>query len=275
MAEAFILQEAEYSYVPGSPRLALGPLDLSVEEGEFLAVLGPNGSGKTTLAHLLNALLVPTRGRAVSFGLDTSDPANTWEIRRRVGMVLQSPDHQILGPTVEDDIAFGLENLGMPRERMRGEVERVLHGMRLAALRDREPHLLSAGQKQRLALAGVLAMSPRAIVSDECTALLDPRSRDEVIGALRRFNREQGMTVVHITHRLEEALSADRVLVLREGKPVLNASPHALLECPPLLEELGLELPAALRLVRLLQERGILPEGCGCEPDEVVRRLCP
>ncbi len=274
MGEAFVLSEAEFAYSPRPSRPALGPLTLTVGEGEFLAVLGPNGSGKTTFAYLLNALLVPTRGRVFSFGLDTSEPGNVRIIRKSVGMIMQRPDHQIIGPTVEDDIAFGLENLGVPRERMRLEVERAMREAGLSELRDREPHLLSAGQKQRLALAGVLAVSPRAVISDESTAMLDPRGREEVMGLLRRLNREGGKTVIHVTHRLEEAVAADRVLVLRDGRPALLAPPRELLGRTDLLDELGLEVPPMLRLCMRLREEGLLPDGCGFGVDEVVSELC-
>lgn len=275
MGALFVLEGAEFSYLPGSPRPSLGPLDLSVEEGEFLAVVGPNGSGKTTLAFLLNALLLPTSGRVISCGMDTSDPHCSREVRKKVGIIMQNPDHQILGPTVEDDVAFGLENLGMPRERMVVEVDRVLAAMRLDELRGREPHLLSAGQKQRLAIAGVLAASPLAIISDESTALLDPAGRAEVMGILRRLNRDEGITLVHITHRLEEVAGADRVLVLREGRARFLASPDELLEDESLQEELGMQPSPLLVLLRALQERGLLKRGCPCDVEEMVRELCP
>ncbi len=275
MGKAFVLEGVEFSWRPDRWPPCLGPLELEVEEGEFLAVMGPNGSGKTTLALLLNALLRPTRGRVISFGMDTRDPACANEIRREVGMIMQKPDHQIIGPTVEDDVAFGLENLGIPRERMLVEVERALAALRLEDVREREPQRLSSGQRQRLALAGVLAVSPRAIVSDESTALLDPAGREEVMAILRRLNRAEGMTLVHVTHRLEEAAGADRVLVLREGRPLLLAPPRDLFRDLSLLEELGMEPPPLLRLMLSLQGRGALPEDCCCGAEEMARKLCP
>lgn len=271
----FILEEVEFSYPqrPGVP--VLKGLDLTIGEGESVALLGSNGSGKTTLAHLLNALVLPTRGRVVTCGLDTCEEKHLWEIRREVGIILQNPDHQIIGPTVEDDIAFGLENLGMEREAMREKVERVMEELELTALRSREPHLLSGGQKQKLALAGVLAMSPRAIVSDESTSLLDPAGRAEVLARLHALNRERGVTLVHITHRLEEALAAGRVLVLSGGAPVFDAPPAELLQERGLLEELGMEAPALARLVELLRAAGLDLPPAPVDGGEVVRLLCP
>lgn len=272
---AFVLEGVEFAY-PQRPRVpVLKEMDLTIREGEFVALLGSNGSGKTTLAHLLNALVLPTSGRVTAFGLDTSDENNLWEVRRMVGMVLQNPDHQIIGPTVEDDIAFGLENLGLDRAEMRETVERVMDELELTPLREREPHFLSSGQKQKLALAGILAMSPRAVVSDESTALLDPASRAEVLERLRALNRERGTTLLHITHRLEEALAADRVLVLRRGLPAFDGEPAELLRERDLLLELGMELPALARLVGLLRERGLALPEVAHDPGEVVRLLCP
>ncbi len=271
----FILEGVDFAYPqrPGVP--VLKGLDLTIAEGESVALLGANGSGKTTLAHLLNALVLPTRGRVVTCGLDTCEERHLWEIRREVGIVLQNPDHQIIGPTVEDDIAFGLENLGMEREAMRETVERVMEELELTPLREREPHLLSGGQKQKLALAGVLAMSPRAIVSDESTALLDPAGRAEVLQRLRALNRERGVTLVHITHRLEEALAAGRALVLSGGAPVFDGPPGELLDRRDLLEELGMDVPALARFTGRLRSAGLdlprAPAGVG----EVVRLLCP
>lgn len=271
----FILEDVEFAYPQRPDTLVLKGINLSIKEGEFVALLGSNGSGKTTLAHLLNALTLPTRGRVVSCGLDTMEERHLWEIRRRVGIILQNPDHQIIGPTVEDDIAFGLENLGVEREAMRDTVERVMDELELEPLRAREPHFLSAGQKQKLALAGVLAMQPGAIVSDESTSLLDPASRAEVLSRLRALNRDRGVTLVHITHRLEEALTADRVLVLKAGGAVFDAPPEELLQARGLLRELGMEIPALALFVSLLRERGLeLPEVVRDE-GEVVKLLCP
>lgn len=271
----FILQGVDFAYPRRPDAPIFRGLDLVIAEGESVALLGANGSGKTTLAHLLNALVLPSRGIVTTCGFDTREERHRWEIRREVGIILQNPDHQVIGPTVEDDIAFGLENLGLEREAMREAVERVMEELELTPLRDREPHLLSGGQKQKLALAGVLAMAPRAVVSDESTALLDPAGRAEALGRLHALNRERGVTLVHITHRLEEALAAGRVLVLSGGAIAFDGPPAGLLERRDLLEGLGLEVPALARFTGRLRAAGLDLPAVPADAQEVVRLLCP
>jgi energy-coupling factor transport system ATP-binding protein len=276
MEKIFILQNVVLCYrQAGREVLALHDIDLAIDEGECVALMGANGSGKTTLAHLLNALLLPTRGRVISCGMDTRDASHLWEIRRQVGIILQNPENQIVGPTVEEDIAFGLENIGLERETMRSRVREVMEWLGIEELSGREPHLLSQGQKQKLALAGVLAMRPRAIISDEGTSLLDPRARGEALERLFQLNRQEGITLLNITHRLEEALQADRILVLERGRIIFDGTPRRLLGERALLETMGWEVPPLTRLAELLRVGGIpLPELVS-DCREVVRALCP
>lgn len=239
-------------------------MDISGEiyRGEFLAVIGPNGAGKSTLARHLNALLLPTRGEVLVEGLSTADPANWWEIRRRVGMVLQNPEEQLVAPVLEEDVAFGPENLGLAPAEIRRRVDWALEVTGLAELRLRPPHLLSGGQKQKAALAGVLAMKPSCLVLDEPTSMLDPAGKEEVLQAVLRLHREEGLTVVLITHLMEEAALADRVWVLWEGRLALEGEPQKVFAQREALREIGLGLPQPAELAWRLRARGWpLPEG--------------
>ncbi|MBE3587479.1 MAG: energy-coupling factor transporter ATPase [Thermoanaerobacteraceae bacterium] len=237
-------------------REALKGISGDVYRGEFLVIIGPNGSGKSTLARHLNALLLPTAGTVAVDGLSTADPANLWEIRRRVGMVLQNPDNQLVAAVVEEDVAFGPENLGLPPEEVRRRVDGALAAVGLAEQRLRPPHLLSGGQKQRLAIAGALAMEPQCLVLDEPTAMLDPAGRREVLGTLRQLNRERGMTVILITHFMEEAALADRIWVLHGGRLVLSGSPAKVFSHREELKDMGLALPGAAELAWRLRQAG-------------------
>lgn len=241
---------------PGEKR-ALDGVDLQVGKGEFLAVVGPNGSGKSTLARHLNALLLPTAGQVLVDGLDTRQPENVWEIRRRVGMVFQNPDNQIVSSLVEEDVAFGAENLGLPPGEVGRRVEEALHLTGLSRFRQHPPHLLSGGQKQRLAIAGVLAMGPACLVLDEPSAMLDPAGRRELMAALVRLNRSRGVTVVLVTHFMEEAAMADRIIVLSGGRQALAGAPARVFAEADRLRELGLELPAAAEIAHGLRSRGL------------------
>lgn len=246
---------------PGE-RQALCGVSLTVQKGEFLAVVGPNGSGKSTLAKHFNALLRPTAGRVAVGGLDTRQAGNLWEIRRIVGMVFQNPDNQIVSSVVEEDVAFGPENLGLPPREVRDRVEEALNLTGLAGYRKHAPHLLSGGQKQRLAIAGVLAMRPSCLVLDEPGAMLDPAGRRELIDTLCRLNRDEGVTVVLVTHFMEEAARADRIIVMSGGRVVLEGTAPKVFAKAELLEELGLEIPGAARIARGLRKRGFLvPDG--------------
>jgi energy-coupling factor transport system ATP-binding protein len=270
------LQNVTFEYPSGDNRQikALKNLSLTVEEGEYIALIGPNGSGKSTLARHLNAILLPTGGVVAVDGFITTQEEHRWEIRRRVGMVFQNPDNQIVATTVEEDVAFGLENLGMETSLMAQRVTEALEMVGLQSLRSHAPHLLSGGQKQRLAIAGIIAMRPRCLVLDEPTAMLDPRGRREVLETIKRMNHQEGITVVHITHFMEEALEADRVIVMDRGQ-IAHAGPPADIFGGDIdLYALNLEVPAIPRLIQMLRSQGMdIPAGV-LKVDELVNILC-
>jgi energy-coupling factor transport system ATP-binding protein len=270
------LQNVTFEYPSGDNRQtkALKNLSLTVEEGEYIALIGPNGSGKSTLARHLNAILLPTGGIVTVDGFVTTQEEHRWEIRRRVGMVFQNPDNQIVATTVEEDVAFGLENLGIETSMMAQRVTEALEMVGLQSLRNHAPHLLSGGQKQRLAIAGIIAMRPRCLVLDEPTAMLDPRGRREVLETIKRMNHQEGITVVHITHFMEEALEADRVIVMDRGQ-IAHAGPPAEIFGGDIdLYALNLEVPAIPRLIQLLRSQGMdIPAGV-LKVDELVNILC-
>lgn len=250
-----------YGEDPGAPA-ALRGVDLRLEEGQFIALLGPNGCGKTTLGKHLNALLLPSEGKVRVDGLDTSEPENLWEIRRRVGMVFQDPDRQMVASVVEEEVAFGPENLGVPPEEIRRRIGWALEALEIEALRRGEPHLLSGGQKQRVAIASVLVMEPRYLVMDEPTAMLDPVGRREVLDAVRTLRRDHGLTVLYVTHHMEEVMEADRVVVLEDGKVALDLPPAELFAHSAELRRLGLDVPPVPDLAERLRAGGLdLPAG--------------
>ena len=226
-----------------APSPALSQVEFEVREGEFIAVLGHNGSGKSTLAKLLNALYLPTEGRILVCGFDTGKEENIWEVRRRAGMIFQNPDNQIVATVVKEDVAFGLENLGVPTEEMYPRVESALSAVQMNRYADSAPHLLSGGQKQRVAVAGILAMEPSVIIADEATAMLDPSGRREVLETVRSLNRNKGITVVWITHFMEEAAQADRILVVSDGKIVVSGTPREVFEDIDRIRDLHLDVP--------------------------------
>lgn len=270
-------QAVEYSYAagnrPASGAKALDGITLTIGKGDFVSVVGRNGSGKSTFARLLNALLLPTGGVVSINGIDTRDEAQTWEVRRIAGMVFQDPDSQIIGTTVEEDAAFGPENLGLPPEMIGRRVRDALQAVAMADYVGRAPHLLSGGEKQKVSLAGILAMKPECLILDEATAMLDPAGRKEVMASLRRLNREEGITVLHITHQMEEAALADRVLVLDAGRVVLDGKPGEVFSNVSGIREAGLDLPQVTELFELLNREGFdLPEGI-LDPDEAVEAL--
>jgi len=257
MADAIIrLENVEYTYAANfpHPKPALNGVTLTVEAGEYLAIIGHNGSGKSTLARLLNGLFHPTAGRVLVDGRDTRNSAHTLELRRTVGLVFQDPDSQIVATMVEEDVAFGPENLGVPEGELEERVSWALGLLDLLPYRHRAPHFLSAGQKQRLAVAGVMAMRPRVLVLDEATAMLDPAGRRELLAALRNL-RDQGVTVILITHFMEEAAEADRVVVLEEGHVALEGTPRQVFAEAERLQQLGLDLPPAAGLSWAIHER--------------------
>jgi len=239
----------------GSP--ALNGIDLTIDHGQWVAIVGPNGSGKSTLAKHFNALLLPSDGSVWVDGMDTRDASKLWDIRRKVGMVFQNPDNQIVATVVEEDVAFGPENLGVPSDEIRRRVDAALARVGMSSQARREPHVLSGGQKQRVAIAGALAMRPDCLVLDEATSMLDPSGRSDVLKLMRELNRELGLTVIHITHHMDEVLAADRVLVMQEGRLILDKPPAELFVSERQLEDAGLELPTIVRLGRALRARGL------------------
>lgn len=259
---------------PGAdPVLALDGVDLAVGRGEYLGVVGANGSGKSTLAKHLNGLLQPTAGEVLVDGLDTRDPAALVHIRRTVGMVFQNPDNQIVATTVEEDVAFGPENLGVPPAEIRARVDEALFLVGLADLRERPPHLLSGGQKQRLAIAGALAMRPACLVLDEATAMLDPRGRAEVLDTVRRLNAEEGITVVHITHFLDEVVELGRLVILDRGRVAFDGPPAEAFGRADLLERVGLELPPVAALAARLRRAGLAVPPDALTVERLLRAL--
>lgn len=253
---------------------ALEDLSLEIEEGSYVALVGPNGSGKSTLARHFNALLMPTSGEVIVDGFSTSEERHRWEIRRRVGMVFQNPDNQIVATTVEEDVAFGLENLGMAPELIRRRVDETLDRIGLSSYAKQSPHLLSGGQKQRLSIAGIIAMRPRCLVLDEPTAMLDPRGRMEVLNTVKQLNNREKITVVHITHSMEEALEADQVVILAAGKIIRIGQPKEIFSGELDLGDLGLEVPTVPRLAHILRQGGIEISYGVLRMEQLVNVLC-
>ena len=237
--------------------IVLNGVNLSIEEGSFVAILGHNGSGKSTMAKHMNAINLPTGGKVFVGGLDTSDEALLLDIRRTVGMVFQNPDNQIVANVVEEDVAFAPENLGVPSDEIRRRVDDALKAVGMYQYREHAPHLLSGGQKQRIAIAGVIAMQPKCIVLDEPTAMLDPIGRADVIRTIKQFNRDSGMTVVLITHHMDEAAQADRLVVMAKGKVIADGAPKEVFQDVEGLKAVGLTVPHTTQLLWDLRQEGI------------------
>ena len=271
--EAVHFDNVKYSYREDGAEYAVNGVTLSVEEGQFVAVLGRNGSGKSTLAKLINALLEPSSGKVTVFGMDTSDPKNTFEIRKSAGMVFQNPDNQTVASIVEDDVAFGPENIGVPRKEIGERIDFALRAVGMEAFRNATPSRLSGGQKQRIAIAGVLAIRPRIMILDESTAMLDPRGRREVMEVIRKLNREQGTTVLLITHFMEEALQADRAVVMHRGEVVMDGTPEEIFARSEELETYNLTLPRAAYICKQLQAAG-LPVANAFTAKELAEEIC-
>ena len=252
---------------------ALNDVTLSLEEGSFVAVLGTNGCGKSTLAKHFNSILLPTGGKVWVCGIDTSDEMRTMAVRRNVGMVFQNPDNQIVANVVEEDVAFGPENLGIASPEIRHRVDKALKQVGMYEYREHAPHLLSGGQKQRIAIAGVIAMQPKCIVLDEPTAMLDPRGRREVIDTVSRLNREKGITVVLITHHMDEAAKAGRVIVLHKGKVAADGTPREVFSQVELLHDIGLAAPDAVELCWELNKEGFDLPLDKLDPEECAQVL--
>lgn len=263
-----------YPRMEGSPSYTVfEDLDFQVKAGSFVAILGTNGCGKSTLAKHFNSILLPTGGKVFVCGLDTSDPDQLMNVRHNVGMVFQNPDNQIVANVVEEDVAFGPENLGIASPMIRLRVDNALKQVGMYEYREHAPHLLSGGQKQRVAIAGVIAMEPKCIVLDEPTAMLDPMGRRDVMETVKKLNREKGITVVLITHHMDEAAQADRVVVLHKGKVTADGTPKEVFSQVELLHSLGLSAPNPVELCYELNQNGFdLPLDC-LEPDTCAQAL--
>lgn len=255
-------------------RPAVDHVSLTVEKGSFVAVLGHNGSGKSTLAKLMNALFLPTEGKVLVCGLDTSAEEEIWNVRRHAGMVFQNPDNQIVANMVREDVAFGLENLGVPHDEMLPRIDAALAAVRMTEFAAHAPHMLSGGQKQRVAVAGVLAMQPEVMILDEATAMLDPSGRKEIFEIVRRLNREEGVTVIWITHFMEEAVQADYIYIMDDGQTVARGTAKEIFADSAALHGYGLDVPVAAEFSEALRGLGVdMPEGI-LTADEAVEALC-
>ena len=254
---------------------ALKDVTAQIKKGEFTAIIGTNGSGKSTLARHLNALLIPTEGELIVEGMRTSDAGRVWDIRQKVGMVFQNPDNQLVAAVVEEDVAFGPENLGVPPEEIRERVDLALAKVGMTSYRKQAPSMLSGGQKQRVAIAGVLAMKPDCIVLDEPTAMLDPKGRKEVMDTIHELNKKEGITIVLITHFMEEAVTADHILVIDRGVLKMEGTPREIFSQADKVTEIGLDVPVPADLARRLRKKGMaVSEKCMTD-EELGEALCP
>lgn len=270
------LQDVQFEYLSfeGEEIAALNGVTLDIQKGEFVVIIGHNGSGKSTLAKHLNALLRPSGGVVWIKGMDTRDEDKLWEIRQTAGMVFQNPDNQLVATIVEEDVAFGPENLGLPPEEIRRRVDEALKAVGMEEYAQAAPHYLSGGQKQRVAIAGILAMKPEIIVLDEPTAMLDPVGRREVMETVKYLNRHEGITVVHITHYMEEAVDADRVIVMEQGKIVLQGTPRQVFSQVEVLKEIGLDVPQVTELAYRLKAEGLDIPLDVLKVEEMVEAIC-
>ena len=276
MSEIISVEHLAYTYpgvedIPGIP--VFEDMNLKIQEGSFVAILGTNGCGKSTLAKHFNSILLPTGGKVYICGIDTSNEDRIMTVRRNVGMVFQNPDNQIVANVVEEDVAFGPENLGIAGPEIRHRVDNALKQVGMYEYREHAPHLLSGGQKQRIAIAGIIAMEPRCIVLDEPTAMLDPRGRKEVIDTVSRLNREKRITVVLITHHMDEAAKADRVVVLNKGKVAADGTPREVFSQVELLHDIGLASPETVELCWELNRQGCHLPLDALEPEECAQAL--
>lgn len=254
---------------------ALKDVTAQIKKGEFTAIIGTNGSGKSTLARHLNALLLPTEGELIVEGMRTSDAGRVWDIRQKVGMVFQNPDNQLVAAVVEEDVAFGPENLGVPPEEIRERVDLALEKVGMTSYRKQAPSMLSGGQKQRVAIAGVLAMKPDCIVLDEPTAMLDPKGRKEVMDTIHELNKKERITIVLITHFMEEAVTADHILVIDRGVLKMEGTPREIFSQADKVTEIGLDVPVPADLARRLRKKGMaVSEKCMTD-EELGEALCP
>ncbi|WP_407641827.1 energy-coupling factor transporter ATPase [Caldanaerobius fijiensis] len=253
---------------------ALNGINVDIKQGEFVTIIGHNGSGKSTLAKHFNALLLPSSGTVLVDGIDTRNGDMVWNIRQTAGMVFQNPDNQLVASVVEEDVAFGPENLGIPPQNIRERVDEALRAVGMIEYAKKAPHLLSGGQKQRVAIAGIIAMRPKCIILDEATAMLDPSGRQEVMNTVKKLNREEGITIVNITHYMDEAVDADRVIVMDHGTIVMNGTPREVFKNVELLKRLGLDVPQVTELAYLIRKDGYdIPVNI-LTVDEMVELIC-
>lgn len=275
MEPVISIRGLKYTYDEGGPDEveALSGIDMDIFPGQFVAVIGRNGSGKSTLAKAMNAIIIPDEGRVLVSGIDTSDEHHLWDIRRIVGMVFQNPDNQLVATTVEEDVAFGPENIGVPSADIAMRVDEALRLTGMEGYKDFPPHMLSGGQKQRVAIAGVIAMRPRCLVLDESTAMLDPVGRREVLDASLRLARDEGIAIVLITHFMEEAMIADRVYIIDDGRIVANGSPAEIFYEVKDLESLGLDEPQVVELAKMLKSSGMPIRGGIISPSQIADEL--
>jgi energy-coupling factor transport system ATP-binding protein len=272
-----ISENLKYTYPPdseGNIKLAIDDVSITINKGEFVVVLGHNGSGKSTFAKHINALLVPTEGKITVSGYDTSKEENIWNVRSKAGMVFQNPDNQIVATIVEEDVAFGPENLGVEPKEIRKRVDESLKRVKMYDYKKHGPHLLSGGQKQRVAIAGILAMMPECIVLDEPTAMLDPSGRKEVINTIMDLNKNNGITIVYITHFMEEAVAADKIYVMDSGKVIVEGKPREVFQNVDIMKNLGLDVPQMTELAYELNKSGVSIKSDILTIDEMVRELC-
>ena len=255
-------------------KIAINDVNLQITEGEFIAILGHNGSGKSTMAKHMNALLIPTDGKMLVNKMDTSDMNDLWNIRETAGMVFQNPDNQLVATIVEEDVAFGPENLGVPPEEIRKRVDEALERVGMSEYKKHAPHLLSGGQKQRIAIAGILAMQPKCIIFDEPTAMLDPSGRKEVLDTIIDLNRNYGITVILITHYMDEAAKADRIVVMDKGKLILDGKPRDVFSNVENMKNIGLDVPQVTELSYELQKVGINIDTRILDVNEMVNAIC-
>ena len=267
------IQNVSYAYEDAAVK-ALNNVSLTINDGEFVAVVGHNGSGKSTLAKHLNALLLPTEGKVLVDGMDTADEADTLSIRQRVGMVFQNPDNQLVTTIVEEDVAFGPENIGVPGSEIRTRVDRALAAVGMEKYAHSAPNMLSGGQKQRIAIAGMLAMQPKVLVLDEATAMLDPKGRRDIIDLVTKLHRENGITVVMITQYMEEVIGADRVAVMSGGELILEGTPKEVFSQDELLHKHRLDVPVMQQLANRLNARGANLPKCILSVEEMAQAIC-
>ncbi|AEF16421.1 MULTISPECIES: energy-coupling factor transporter ATPase [Thermoanaerobacterium] len=278
MKKIIMVKDLTFVYDAGSDenskKIVLDGLNIDIDEGKFIAIIGHNGSGKSTLAKHFNALLIPTEGDVYVNGMNTKDASHLWDIRQTAGMVFQNPDNQLVATIVEEDVAFGPENLGIDPKEIRERVDFALNAVDMYKYREFAPHMLSGGQKQRIAIAGVIAMKPQCIILDEPTAMLDPKGRKEVINTIQKLNRENGITIILITHYMEEAVLADRVIVMDNGKIALDGTPKDVFKEVKILKDLGLDVPQVTELAYKLKQDGIDIPTEILTVDEMVRFIC-